>query len=188
MSAAPRRKGLNVVSVVALGLGALGAMTSSGCLSEAELGDGQVTCPPAGDFRVVSAMLERRCGTADCHGAPQRPLRLYGQFGIRRPEPEGSPNVPEFDEYYPGGQVATTDAEVADNYLSTCAIEPEKMALVLQGEEEVDSLTLVRKPRLEEKHKGGRVWDGATTGDKCLTSWITGTLDKEACRLELERP
>jgi hypothetical protein len=175
-----------LILVAGLALG--GALITVGCFSEAELSDGQVACPSADSFRTVSAMLERRCGSADCHGVEGRPLRIYSQYGVRRPEPEGSPNVSDFDQYVPGGEVATTDAEIYDNYLSACALEPEKMALVLQGEEDVDSLTLVRKPRLEEKHKGGRLWDGATKGDKCLTSWIAGAIDKEACRLELERP
>jgi hypothetical protein len=175
-------------AVVAIGAIAGTLALSGGCFSEAELGNGQIICPPIQDFRTVSQLLERRCGSADCHGVPGRPLRIYGQQGIRRPEPQGSPNVSDFDEYVSGGEVATTDAEVYDNYLAACALEPEKMALVVQGEEEVDSLTLIRKPRLEEKHKGGRVWDGATKGDLCLTSWIGGVVDKEACRLELERP
>jgi hypothetical protein len=170
--------------LVALGVIAL---TSPGCLSDAELGDGQAPCPPLDDFRVVSGVLERRCGTLDCHGTIARPLRVYGQAGLRRPEPPNAEGI-DFNEYHTGGLQATTDAEVYDNYLSACGLEPEAMDLVLQKKEDVASLTLIRKPRLEERHKGGRIWDGVTKGDKCITSWIAGTVDKEACRIELERP
>jgi hypothetical protein len=38
-----------------------------------------------------------------------------------------------------------------------------------------DCLTLIRKPLLIEKHKGGRIWGGNSLGDRCLQQWITNT-------------
>ncbi len=153
------------------------------------------TCPPFDDpatpfedFRTVSSVLERRCATIDCHGSSARPLRLYGQSTLRRPEDAGAADGIDLSQYFPGGNVATTDAELRDNYRSLCGLEPEIMSSVVQGAQPVESLTLVRKPRLLEKHKGGRVWFEGDLGDRCLTSWLHGAVDKIACDSELVRP
>lgn len=141
-------------------------------------------------FRPVSQVLELRCGTLDCHGQAARALRLYGQYGLRRPEVEGSENVADYAEYYPGGKEPTTDAELADNIRSLCGLEPEIMTLVVRAEKKPEDLTLVRKARLEEKHKGGRIWFKGTEGDRCLVAWLDGTLatvGTGACEDELTR-
>jgi hypothetical protein len=141
-------------------------------------------------FRPVSQVLELRCGTLDCHGHPARPLRLYGQYGLRRPEAEGSENVQNYAEYFPGGKEPTTDAELQDNIRSLCGLEPETMTRVVRGENEPGDLTLTRKARLEEKHKGGRIWFKGTEGDRCLVSWLDGTIaavGTGACEDELTR-
>ena len=44
----------------------------------------------------VSRLLEKRCGTLDCHGQVGRSLRLYGQFGLRFVEGDAS-NQPRPD-------------------------------------------------------------------------------------------
>jgi len=63
------------------------------------------------------------------------------------------------------------------------------LAEVVKGERDVSVLTLVRKPRLHEKHKGGRIWGaGTTAGDRCLVTWVLGQLETEACTSELEVP
>jgi hypothetical protein len=169
-------------------LGVAAVLGTSACITEQDLASAPITCPTEENFRAVSSVLERRCGTLDCHGVLARPLRIYGQYGLRRPQApvEGLPF--DYDEYFTGGEVSTTDAEVADNYLAACALEPELMVSVLSGEEPAEALTLVRKPRLEEAHKGGKIWDGTTKGDACLLSWIAGEVQPEPCRLELERP
>jgi hypothetical protein len=166
----------------------------AGCVSEADLSAGQAYCPTrtvdAGfdSFRPVSQVLERRCGTLDCHGIAARPLRIYGQSGLRKPESPES-DVVKTGEYYTGGLVATTDAEVEANYLAACGLEPEIMDKVIAAQLDVTDLTLIRKPRLEEKHKGGRIWaSGSILGDLCIVSWIQGEVNTEACRLELEKP
>jgi hypothetical protein len=161
-----------------------------GCLGDEELGPAEIACPSLDGFRVVSQVLERRCGTVDCHGDGARPFRIYGRTGLRRPETRESygPGGGAFDEYVTGGTEPTSDAEVADNRLAACGVEPEIMAAVVAGDASIDALTLVRKPRLVEAHKGGLVWAEGTQGDKCLTSWIQGSVDALSCNGELKRP
>jgi len=144
------------------------------------------------EFKPVSAVLERRCGNQDCHGSPFRALKIYGKFGFRRPEVMGTPNIPkeQFPFYYPGG-IPTTDAEIADNYDSVVSLEPLLMSEVWTQQDRAtaelpcpytadnnpkmtpDCLTLVRKPRREEKHKGGTIWKTGSPADRCLVGWIT---------------
>ncbi len=142
--------------------------------------------PPFGDqgtdFRPISAVVERRCGTLDCHGQVSRPLRIYGQYGLRAPvttPPAG---------YYPGGLAATTVDELTDNYDSMCGLEPEIMNLVVAKKDPPEALTLVRKPRLMEKHKGGLVWNKGDDGDTCVINWLTGVMDTSPCADELLHP
>jgi hypothetical protein len=166
---------------------------STGCLGSDELGEAAIECPSEDAFPVVSQVLERRCGTVDCHGDGSRPFRIYGRSGLRRPETpesylEAYPGG-DFTQYFTGGTEPTSTREIAANRLSACGVEPEQMMAVVQGDAEPESLTLVRKPRLTESHKGGKLWEeGSTLGDKCLLSWIAGTVDAAACAGELKRP
>jgi len=161
------------------------ATTLIGCFSEAELGSAQALCPPADDFRAVNNVLERRCGTLDCHGSLYRPFIVFGQTAYRRPDLSQVDNP----NYFPGGLEATTDYEVQGTYESACGLEPEEMDAVIRGEGEAEALSIVRKPRLQSKHKGGRIWGaGTTAGDRCILTWLTGSLEKEACKKELEAP
>lgn len=136
------------------------------------------------DFRPVSSVIERRCGTLDCHGSLARPMRIYSQFGLRKHIDKN----PDAGEYYPGGLEATTLDELTDNYDSMCGLEPEKLNLVVSKKAAVDTLTLVRKPRLAEKHKGGLVWNKGDDGDACVINWLTGTGDTSPCAEELMHP
>jgi hypothetical protein len=135
------------------------------------------------DFRPISAVVERRCGTLDCHGQTGRPLRIYGQYGLRSPAGDG-----DAGGYYPGGLDPTTVVELTSNFQSMCGLEPEKLNLVVAGRAAPDTLTLVRKPRLAEKHKGGLVWNQGDDGDVCLVNWLTGVADTSACATELMHP
>lgn len=139
-------------------------------------------------FRPVSAVLERRCGTLDCHGQASRPLRIYGQYGLRRYEPADSPNVENYAEYYSGGKEPTTLAELEDNYRSILGLEPELTAKVYAKTAAPETLTIVRKARLQEKHKGGLLWNKGDPGDVCLTNWLTGNTDTTQCEVELGHP
>jgi len=49
-------------------------------------------------------------------------------------------------------------------------------------------LTLVKKPRLLEKHKGGLVWNKGDDGDTCVINWLTGSTDTSPCDQELLHP
>lgn len=158
-------------------------LSVAACSSIDPSAENRIKGPAFGDdgdsFRPVSAVMERRCGTLDCHGAPGRPLRIYGQPGLRKPVEERDP------DYYPGGLAPTTEDELLDNYRSMVGLEPEIMVRVIKEEDEPESLTLVRKPRLLEKHKGGLVWNKGDDGDTCLLNWITGKADTVPCDTEL---
>ena len=143
-------------------------LMAAGCIPEALITEGD--CPPLADFKKVSPLLESRCGTLDCHGQTTRPLRLYGQYGLRLEDGSISGNLNQ----------PTTEAEIAANHRSVCGLEPEKLSLVVAGEAEPESLTMVRKPRLAEKHKGGRIWDQGKPPDRCLVGWIRGDFEEGA--------
>jgi hypothetical protein len=165
------------------------ASVTIGC-GDFETGVQDIVSPPFDPlvFRSFSAVMERRCATLDCHGHASRPLRIYGQYGLRRPEAEGSPNVENYAEYYSGGKEPTTLAELEDNYRSICALEPELVAQVYAKKASPDVLTIVRKARLREKHKGGLLWNKGEPGDVCMTNWLTGSTDMAQCEVELSHP
>jgi hypothetical protein len=173
---------------VVLGGGAGIAMTVAfgGCVETEE--QTVISCAPIEDFRPVSAVLEQRCGTLDCHGDGARPFKIYGRIGLRSTIlPEAGVDA---DQYFSGGSEQTTDVELALNHRSLCGMEPEIMNAVLAGERPPGDLTLVRKPRLQERHKGGRIWDDGKPGDRCLTGWLLGdyepgTFDPVNCTAEL---
>ncbi|MEJ7732391.1 MAG: hypothetical protein WKG00_24700 [Polyangiaceae bacterium] len=165
----------------------------------------EVACGDFATFRDVSSVLEVRCGTLDCHGSIARPLRIYGRQGLRKPvdfeadDPESEVLKAEIRagqgqaEYFPGGLQGTTNGELTDNYDSVCGLEPELMDKVRKGQESPDVLTLTRKARLVEKHKGGKIFVPAQSpGDTCITSWLTAPVGhaaafaREQCLAELE--
>jgi len=146
-----------------------------------------VDCPPFQDFQKVSPLLERRCGTLDCHGNASRPLRIYGQYGLRLP----TDGVDDPGLYSGNLADPTTQTERVANYRAVCGLEPEKMQAVQSGELGPEGLTVVRKPRLAEKHKGGRIWDQGKPPDRCLVTWIEadydpGTMDGSDCDTALQ--
>jgi hypothetical protein len=164
---------------VRLALGGLGLAVSllgaAACVSESDRAPAESTCPSETDWPMVSQVLEHGCGTLDCHGAPSRPLRLFGRNGIR------------MDSSSIVGVDATTEAELAQNRDSVCGLEPELMTAVMAGDAGLGELTVIRKPRLIEAHKGGRVWvkDDAP-GYVCFSSWIAGDVDVDACETDLQ--
>jgi hypothetical protein len=126
----------------------------------------------------VSRLLEKRCGTLDCHGQVGRSLRIYGQFGLRFVEGDAS-NQP--------GLGATTETEFEANYQSVIGLEPEYMTEVYEGYYPPEKLLLVRKPLQLERHKGGAVFVSGDDAYTCLTSWLEsypdagGSTDYDAC-------
>lgn len=190
-------------TVTAVMLGALAALTLGcvgpgvGVFTEQFPEDGAAGYGQGGEkFKPVSAVLERRCGNLDCHGSPFRALRIYGKFGLRRPESGPTPYLTSEDlkGYFSGG-IPTTIAEIADNYDAVVSLEPiltvEVAAGVLRNNaadpcpwypEKGDTpdkmtpecLTLVRKPLLLEKHKGGTIWEENSPANRCLQGWLVG--------------
>jgi hypothetical protein len=175
-----------VAALSAIAMTGVGGIAFSSCVDTS--GTTIIACPPFADFANVSPVLEKRCGTLDCHGMADRPMRIYGSTGLRAPDPDHA-NDPD---YYPGGKTPTTMLELADNYRAVCGLEPEIMTEVTQGKAKPDALTFIRKPRLTEKHKGGRIWDQGKPGDRCLTGWLTpsaympGSFDPSDCIEELQ--
>lgn len=164
---------------VAAGLAVLAVGFAGGQGCKVDLAPNEITCPPLEDFKNVSPLLEKRCGTLDCHGNTSRPMRIYGQYGLRYGEDE---------DLYSGNLAApTTQDELERNYYAVCGLEPEKMTFVQRGEEDPETLTLVRKPRLTEKHKGGRIWNQGKVEDRCFVGWIEsdyepGEMDATDCK------
>jgi hypothetical protein len=128
----------------------------------------------------VSAFIEKRCGTLDCHGQAGRPLRIYGRTGLRFPD--DADNVP--------GQAGTTETELLANYQSIIGLEPEVLSQVVADptNNPPTRLLIVKKPRLLERHKGGAVVIAGDDGDTCLTSWLAGATDYGKCGASLQVP
>lgn len=125
--------------------------------------------PDRAAFTAVSPFLENGCGTLDCHGARPRPLRVYGFNGLRL-DPGDRP-----------GDRPTTPAEVDATWTSVCGLQPEATVSVLHGAAAPDALMLVQKARAGESHKGGAVVQAGDDGDRCMTSWLAGDVDPDAC-------
>jgi len=127
--------------------------------------------PDATTFPAVAELLDVRCGSLDCHGTVGRNLRLYGSAGLRW-SPTDRPFVPACD----------TQDEIDQDYESVVALEPEVMAAVVAaGGANPDDLTMVRKARGLEAHKGGQIWTQGDDSDTCLTSWLSGSASASAC-------
>lgn len=153
-----RRIAATLLAVMALSLGVL---SSSSCVGEGELED--FACPNHDVFvQAVSPYLERRCGTLDCHGQMTRPMRIYGQFGLRHP-----------DENNFSGGAGSTALERDANWAAVCNVDPEPMQQVtLDRGLSADKLLLVNKARGLERHKGGKIVNEQDAGDRCILSWL----------------
>jgi len=131
----------------------------------------QQALPDRTSFPPVAQLLVVRCGSLDCHGTPVRNLRIYGSAGLRW-SPGDRPLVPLCD----------TQDEVDQDYESVVGLEPETMsAVVAAGGANPEQLTMVRKARGTEAHKGGQVWAQGDDSDTCLTSWLAASADANAC-------
>jgi len=139
-------------------------------------------CPDKTVFTThVSELMERRCGTLDCHGNTFRPMRLYGELSLRHPQ----------ENNVTGGN-ATTQREQDANYRAICTLEPELVSEVASdpGGQSVNRLLLVRKARGTEGHKGGKVFNAFDDADLCVVGWLRGDSDKsvaQACATALEK-
>ena len=127
--------------------------------------------PDRASFPPVAQLLDVRCGSLDCHGTTARNLRLYGSAGLRWSAID-RPFVPACD----------TVAEVDQDYESVVGLEPAPMSAVVSARgADPDQLTMVRKARGIESHKGGQIWSQGDDSDSCLTSWLAGAANATAC-------
>ena len=148
-----------------------------GTACSADYGASTLSIPPRDDFAPVSAALAKSCGSLDCHGRTAQNLRLYGEIGLRLDPAD----VPGGDE--------TTPFEHDANHRSVVMLEPETLSRVwLEGGRDAGRLTLVRKARGAEAHKGRAVFPEGGPGDRCLLSWLSGGIDVEACATAAELP
>ena len=129
------------------------------------------TVPDRSTFPAVADLLVHRCGTLDCHGSTARNMRLYGSIGLRLAPGD-----------HPVSKGQTTAAEYDEDFASVVGLEPELMsAVVASGGASPDRLTLIRKARGAEHHKGGALWSEGDPQDLCITSWLSGHTDEAGC-------
>jgi hypothetical protein len=131
--------------------------------------------PDRDSFDVVAQVLERHCGSLDCHGSSYRNLRLYGNDGLRL-EATDRPLTPE----------CTTPDEIEQDYDSLVGLEPEILTAVVTSKgARPERLTFIRKARGTEDHKGGTLMKTGDDIDSCLTSWLASQVDEDACSRSL---
>lgn len=169
-----------------------------------------VNGPSLADFAGaggVSSVFERSCGSLDCHGSDARPLRIYSQYGLRKPpglitiyEPveggaDGAAAVPSGDDDDDDddagpplpGKEPTTPEEVLANYQSIIGLEPRVMQAVVKGADPY-KLLILKKPRLIEKHKGGPALHKDGDAETCIVGWLKNKVDKAACLAASKQP
>jgi hypothetical protein len=152
------------------------ALLAAGCNGEAieppRDKNRRLEAPPRVAFEAVADALQVTCGTLDCHGQPGRNLRLYGARGLR------------LDPRATSAEGTTTAAEYEASFWSVVGLEPEPLsAVVREAGSDPMRLTLMRKSRGTELHKGGRLMVAGDNLDVCLTSWLAGKVDVTACEL-----
>jgi hypothetical protein len=161
------------VCVVLAVSGCGGTGAEEGQLSAAQL-------PSREQFTVVGAAMQLRCATLDCHGQVGRNLRLYGIGGLRLSTPESLIADPLADP--------TTPAELDASYASTIGLEPEALWQVIAQGADPNQLSLVRKMRGIEKHKGGQLAHAGDPLDRCLVLWLTDKPDPVPCEQVRDAP
>lgn len=148
-------------------IGMIGGM--SACLPQND-GVFDLMVPDRATFPKVADALQPSCGTLDCHGQRGRNLRLYGGRGLRL-DPKGN-----------SAEEATTDAEYQASFASLVGLEPEALDAVVQsGGLDAERLSLLRKGRGTELHKGGVQMLPGDPLDRCLTSWLAGRVFADSC-------
>jgi hypothetical protein len=127
--------------------------------------------PPRPGFEVVANALQPHCGTLDCHGQIGRNWRLYGGRGLRL-DPKANP-----------ADGTTTPDEFDATYWSTVALEPETLTLVVRDKgAHPERLSMIRKGRGTERHKGGTQMVVGDDLDRCLTAWLADAIIEAPCR------
>jgi hypothetical protein len=132
----------------------------------------ELLAPRRMGFESVADAMQPHCGTLDCHGQVGRNMRLFGSRGLRL-----------LADANPADE-ATTPPEYDASFWSVVGLEPELMTLVIQeGGAEPERLSLIRKARGHEKHKGGTLMVAGDDLDSCLISWLTGPVPEARCRV-----
>ena len=90
-------------------------------------------------------------------------------------------DIPFCGGILPGETFTTTDEDQA-TYRSVVGLEPTVMSTVVAGHgEHPELLTMVRKARGLEAHKGGVLITPGDDQDVCITSWLAGNVNMMAC-------
>lgn len=166
-----------VVRISALAVTLVAACT--GAPDNARIG---VTTPDRAQFDKVGSYLDHRCGSVDCHGTRQRNLVIYGCEGLRL-DPKDKPGCRSM-----GGK-DTTAAELDETYRAVVGLEPAVMSAVVVGKgQNPELLTLIRKARGDEAHKGGALVTAGDAQDTCVISWLGGATNADACAQALMTP
>jgi hypothetical protein len=137
--------------------------------------------PPRDGFESVADAMQPSCGTLDCHGQPDRNLRLYGGRGLRLDPAKSSKD----------GE--TAPAEYDANYWSVVAIEPEILSTVTaEAGRDPERWILIRKGRGTTRHKGGALMQPDDDLDACIVEWIKGNILVDRCfaasRIGVDQP
>jgi hypothetical protein len=128
--------------------------------------------PPRTNFEQVADAMQPHCGTLDCHGQVGRNMRLYGGRGLRL-----APGANPLDG-------DTTQAEYDATFWSVVGLEPETMTVVIEDKgANPERLSLIRKARGHERHKGGTLMNVGDPLDQCLTAWLAGVVIEAPCRV-----
>jgi len=165
-------------SLLPLALAGLGAVVPS-CSSPSDERIG-LEAPSESLFPPVADLLAYRCGSLDCHGSAQRNFVIWNCDGLRL-SPTAVPGCRDT------GGTNTTSTEYDATFRSLVALEPTVMSQVVatQGAS-MDDLTLVKKARGEESHKGGKLWSAGAPEDECLAQWFAGaSTTKASCQAAL---
>jgi hypothetical protein len=161
---------------------ALAALLLVGCgpsLHDQGAGNGVelLDAPRRDQFPHVENAMLPHCGTLDCHGQISRNLRLFGLHGLRL-----SPDANPLDG-------TTTREEYDASYWSVVGLEPEVMSRVIAEKgARPGRLTMIRKARGIEQHKGGQLMDEADALDTCIVGWLAGAEFLAACDAVAETP
>jgi len=124
---------------------------------------------PTGYAAAVQPVMERHCGSTDCHGKLPRGLQVYGQSGLRLANATGP----------------TTKDEARATYVSILGLQPEQTdALARKSPRTPDDaykLLLLEKPLAIERHRPGAELRKGEPAEKCIVSWLVGGIDAASC-------
>ena len=134
--------------------------------------------PDPAAFKPVALAVVHRCGSLDCHGSTYRNMRLFG-YGSARLDANQRPDLP----------ITTGDDEVLADYDAVVGVEPEVFSHVIADKGAgADRLTFYRKGRGLEHHKAGTKINAGDNADKCILSWLAGSVDVASCNLATAEP